>query len=1058
MDTPLENVGFFLARYSTMPMNRVVEWTHATAADIDTNRTPGVSFLRETFASGFASDALRLASRDLFDQLSGGEGLTLGAARSLASYFARMCSRATPFGLFAGTTVGVIGSRLDLTAPEPDAWVRSVRIDGGFLSDICERIEADREARPDLHYRLNSSCYRVGSEWRYYTHTTPSRVRVFHLEAVRGNPYLDQLLVKARNTYVGFAELRDLLTSFGAGSSESNEFLHQVLDAQLLTSNIRPPLTGGDPLDYVISVVDQFSSQRQAYLPTLLELRRGVTSARGPLTDGVSVAVTAEMLRQASTHVGVHAPRDVLQVDLYAPDHSPSLDEQSVASIASGVEVLRRLGSSDTLAQQSYRYLREFIDAFVKRYGEREVPLTLVLDQESGIGWNGRAQEDLQTSDAIIALEREVPRLQQEVSRRDVLLWQLAVDSDPEPGKDFEMSTETIERIGKNSRVALPERSQMATVTIGNRASGGPVIYVAEAWGGLGAMFFGRFCNSDPELTQRVLAYIREEETAEPDVVFAELVYAARGRIANIAARPQLRAHEIHCMANGAAGPPYRWTIADLTVCVRNGRVLLRHGESRRQVIPRFSSAQDSLSYFHIPAHRFLYLLQWQDAWHVGWTWGELAAGLPYLPRVTWRNLVLSLASWRLPGDDLRALEGTRLPTRRVESMRGMRDRLGMPRFVTISEGDQRLLIDTENVLSIEVLLHHAHKRELVRVSECFPEPEREVLDGQQLGQRHQFFVPFICRSAPRLAYGKKLFARKAGLPEQFSPGSEWLYARVYASPATADRLLLEAVAPLVTELESRDMVSCWFFVRYRDPRAHLRIRLRLRGEGLFGDAIAMLRASFDPWVREGYIAGWNIDSYMPEVERYGGEGTMAECERMFCCDSRSVLACVRALTDIRDRDARWLVGVLGVEGLLNAFGLSDEERVRLMRNMYRWYGDGDDYLSGRQNRKLMAKLHRQFGDVVVGLLNAEGNSPAWAGEAAAILRERDVTIAEGARRVQEAAMSLTSPLADIWGSCIHMHMNRLIPDDQRRHEFLVYSLLHRYHVARVKRSLSMQG
>ena len=77
------------------------------------------------------------------------------------------------------------------------------------------------------------------------------------------------------------------------------------------------------------------------------------------------------------------------------------------------------------------------------------------------------------------------------------------------------------------------------------------------------------------------------------------------------------------------------------------------------------------------------------------------------------------------------------------------------------------------------------------------------------------------------------------------------------------DRLLVDAVAPVAAQLEAERSIARFFFVRYGDPRCHLRLRLQLESEERAEAIRARVRAAAPLEVQR-------VD-YVPEWRRYGG-------------------------------------------------------------------------------------------------------------------------------------------------------------------------------------------
>jgi thiopeptide-type bacteriocin biosynthesis protein len=115
-------------------------------------------------------------------------------------------------------------------------------------------------------------------------------------------------------------------------------------------------------------------------------------------------------------------------------------------------------------------------------------------------------------------------------------------------------------------------------------------------------------------------------------------------------------------------------------------------------------------------------------------------------------------------------------------------------------------------------------------------------------------------------------------------PGGEWLYAKVYLLHDLHDALLVREVTTLVERMGNA--VDRWFFLRYRDPWAHLRLR--------FHGPVDRTLPPFRDWARaaisSGLIRNVVLDTYEPETERYGGAEALPFAERLFHADSVAVV------------------------------------------------------------------------------------------------------------------------------------------------------------------------
>lgn len=136
-------------------------------------------------------------------------------------------------------------------------------------------------------------------------------------------------------------------------------------------------------------------------------------------------------------------------------------------------------------------------------------------------------------------------------------------------------------------------------------------------------------------------------------------------------------------------------------------------------------------------------------------------------------------------------------------------------------------------------------------------------------------------------------------------PLATWLSAHLYFDGAVygsaSDRILLDIVDPFTRYARRKQWASKYFFVRYGDPRAHVRYRLKLRNLSYDLQVRRALEHSLSAHAeelgRDGHnaiITNLEWSSYEPEIDRYGGEAAMRIAEDQFWLSSRSVIALLR--------------------------------------------------------------------------------------------------------------------------------------------------------------------
>src|SRR5262249_14698329 len=207
--------GFFAFRTPLLPFDTLEAWSagleaadavddprrleHAIARD----RARLADRLRALVSRPEVREALFVGSPDLDEALErwGARAGSEAEAkkdqrieRGLVRYLARMAARPTPFGLFAGTATGRIGTATQLAIQEPRCHRRHTRLDMDYLWALVEALSRDPALRPLLHYRPNPSLHGAAGRLQYVESRHADRARSYHLVGLRTTDYLEATL------------------------------------------------------------------------------------------------------------------------------------------------------------------------------------------------------------------------------------------------------------------------------------------------------------------------------------------------------------------------------------------------------------------------------------------------------------------------------------------------------------------------------------------------------------------------------------------------------------------------------------------------------------------------------------------------------------------------------------------------------------------------------------------------------------------------------------------------------------------------------------------------
>lgn len=966
--------------------------------------------VRALVADPVLREAIFLASPSLADDID-----DEGATRALLSYVTRMAGRATPFGLFAGCAVGEVGGETSLTLPPRTEAVRHTRLDFGFLAKVVARLGADPAVRPYLRLVPNTSLYRAGARLRMAEARVDERGVRYHRVTFEEDEALTATLDRARPG-ASIDELAAALADDDITIEEAREYVGELVDAQLLVSDLGPVVTGDDSVARIVAALSAHDETRP-YADRLGAADRALDVLDERLgNDAAAYRAIAEDLKELDPDLRIDR---LFQVDLAKPAPGLRLGDDVVNELYRAIDLLyplARRGDGDDLTS--------FKEAFVGRYEQREVPLAEVLDEEVGIGFG--PPPSLQAEGAPLlggVVPAGRPGGGPTWRPADAHVLSMLTKALTNGATTIEVTKADFDALGSGDPPPMAD----ALAVTGTVCGDGQIVF-HFAGGPSGARLLGRFCHLDPGIEKLVRAHVEAEEAVRPDVVFAEVVHLPEGRVGNILARPVLREHEIPFLAVSGVEGERQIALDDLLVSVVRDRVVLRSRSLGREVIPRITNAHNHHT-GALAVYRLLGALQYQGvAANLGWPWGVLS-NAPYLPRVTHGRLVLALAQWNVSYDDLKDLRDAKTPEKRDAAIAALRERRRLPRRVVISAGDNDLPVDLDSPAG-RTLFAHEGRRGSMKLVELYPGPDDLAVSSPEGTFVHQFVLPLVKRTpAPQPAF---YVGDDSGVEAVFLPGSEWLTAKIYTGKATADAVLREVVAPLVEE--TRDAADLWFFLRYTDPDHHLRVRFH-------GDVLARLHDRVRPLIDDGRVSRVVLDTYRREVARYGGPEGIVRAEQVFKHDSEAVLAILAAGTGDAGLALRWRAAVLGVDGLLADGGLDVAGRrvaVRAWRDSLVSEQGG----TGDNAKRHAGKLFRTEREELERLL---------AGTAADAAEQH--VLAALARRSAAIRPIIGGTPADILGSLCHMHVNRLLRAAQRTQELVVYDLLDRLYAAAIGRA-----
>ena len=517
---------------------------------------------------------------------------------------------------------------------------------------------------------------------------------------------------------------------------------------------------------------------------------------------------------------------------------------------------------------------RAYHQRFYERYGLGSLVPVLDMVSDSGIGWPD-------------GYPGTPPAERARLSRRDELLLAMAQDAALD-GRDEmlldEADVASLETgpapLRPPPHLELGVRIHAAdTAAVERGAFTVHVVTVSRAAGVLTGRFLPVLDRAGSAALSAALASVpcNDQDTVAVQMSFPPLDPAT----AHVTRVPQVLAAVISL---GEHRPPHGTvvTAADLAAGCDGRRMYL--------AVPRWGTRVEAMTLHALnlrkhtpPLARLLAELSGaQCAQVTAFDWGA-AAKLPFLPRVRSGRAVLSPARWRLPA--------TALPGRQASwpqwagALNAWREQRRVPGLVHLVEGDQRLPLDLAEPAHCAVLRAHLASTAHASVTEAPADSDH----GWSGGRPHEIIFPLTAiRPARWPLLPAPVPARLVRAGHGHLPATAGvLLASLYGDLQRQDDILARYLPDLLGGLGEQPR---WWYIRYRDPGQHLRLRIILASPDAFGQAARTVSTWAARLCDQGLLREVRYPADYPETGRWGSGLAWTAAQQVFEADSAAVL------------------------------------------------------------------------------------------------------------------------------------------------------------------------
>ncbi|MBM7717655.1 hypothetical protein JOC94_004686 [Bacillus thermophilus] len=626
--------------------------------------------------------------------------------KSALKYLIRMSTRPTPFGLCSGVEAGRIGEKTELVIPENGQFKKRARPDMEWLLKAISILEEVDEVLFHLKVQRNHSLYYNGTRVKLLFHTG------FGQLFKDGDNYNKQPTIRFTQVVEDVFKLADKPVVFSELVHSIKElyprvdintiidFVKELLKQEFLISEIRPSLMDVNPFESLIEKL----IKNQIHYPILEELNNVLTLFNEYNCTLVGKGEkTYTLLKE--TMKKVTDAQSFIQVDLAMNTQTLTLSKNVKDTVEKAAETLWKLSAPHS----GFEHIDRYREDFVERYGTyQEVPLLTLLDEDMGLGYPATYEFPPSSRSLKKTRDKFTPY-------RTKVLLELMTKAIKNGSMEINLTDRDIERLSGKEQIEQFEPASQAPISmelyfqiLANHETeideGNFEMIIGGNPGSAAAgKTFGRFIDIlDESIGHKMADTSKAEESLYTDSIFAELVYLPpAGRAANLMVSKNTREYEIVVGTNSSKSSDKQIPLEDIVVGCNLESFYLKSKRLNKKIIP---VTCHMLDYSNAPnVCRFLREVALEGVRHwMPFDWGELEHSSA-LPSIRYGNILLSLAEWKV--DPLTLDLDQKISTEDFTAyFMNWRKEQGIPRYVYLTRSDNRILLDLENNLHLEIL------------------------------------------------------------------------------------------------------------------------------------------------------------------------------------------------------------------------------------------------------------------------------------------------------------------------------------------------------------------
>jgi len=614
---------------------------------------------------------------------------------SLYRYAERMSTRCTPFGLFAGISLGNIGDNTEL---EIHKITKNVRLDFCVLYSIIKEIEKKEDIRLKLKYYPNSSIYKVNRAYRYLEYDI-SNIKQTQLSTVKYSHALSMVIKSAKNG-ITIYNIVDIMMNIGISHEIAYDYANRLIDNNILISELEPSIINGDNFERIIDILENINYKHVNKIKEIESKLKQLSSGEYNLEIYHDVINILDDL-----NVGYLKNR-VFNINISKELNKCTIDKKVILKLKDTMSFLYRINS-----KVNNPNLDKFKKEFYQRFENNKVRLVDALDPIIGIEYpclNKSNKSDILRNiefpnENVISSISSVSGIENILLNKIVYAYKnrdniIELKEDDFPKKEFYYKD-------------LPDTMYVVFNIINNKHT----INLKGFYGASAANIISRFYFIDKRIEHIINRIVNIETDLNKDKILAEILHIPNLVVANVTVRPNIRNFKISYINNHIDGIE-SIDLMDIDIFLDyDGNLSLWSNKLKKQIIPMLTNAHN-FEESTLPIYRFLCDLQSQNKLlGLRFSWGSLINKFIFFPRVIYGDVILSPSLWRFTKKEIQELIDIKDSMEKIEIWR---NKFSLPLKNVYSDFDNELLICWNKQISINSFIQIIKNRNTLILKE----------------------------------------------------------------------------------------------------------------------------------------------------------------------------------------------------------------------------------------------------------------------------------------------------------------------------------------------------